>query len=124
MNDDSLLHRQVHPSWVQGDRVTSQTFKPTPKDKHRLSVYNGEMIGASAAWEHFTSEGHTSVGVLSVTPGECREHDLKVDVDGTPFPEHVSIHFEGVSGNQIEKRAKKLRTQALARGWSFRAQPA
>ncbi len=124
MNDDSLLHRQVHPSWVQGDRVTSQTFKPTPKDKQKLSMYNGQMIEAPAAWRHFTSEGHASAGVLSVTHGECRGHALKVDVDGTPFPEHVSVDFGGFSGNQTEKVAKKLRTQALARGWSFRAQPA
>ena len=36
-----LLHRQVHPSWIQEGRITSQAFSPTPKDLGLLSVYLG-----------------------------------------------------------------------------------
>jgi hypothetical protein len=53
MTDTSLIHRQVHPSFVQAGSissqvfsVTSQVFKPTPKDLGKLSVYNGEKYTA------------------------------------------------------------------------------
>jgi len=52
MNSGTLLHRQVNPSWVQQGRVTSQVFKPTPKDNHRLSVYDGDQVTALQAWLH------------------------------------------------------------------------
>jgi hypothetical protein len=38
LNDTTLLHRQINPSWVQQGRVTSQAFRPTPKDESKLSV--------------------------------------------------------------------------------------
>jgi len=40
VNDSTLLHRQVNPAFVQSGRVTSQAFKPTPKDQGLLSVYD------------------------------------------------------------------------------------
>ena len=58
MDPNTLLLRQVHPSFVQAENVsaqvfytlmqglavTSQVFKPTPKDENQLSVYNGDKF--------------------------------------------------------------------------------
>jgi hypothetical protein len=54
MTGATFLLRQVHPSFVQAGRVTSQAFRPTPKDRSLLSVYDGDQITPEAAWIHFT----------------------------------------------------------------------
>jgi hypothetical protein len=38
MTPETLLLRQIHPSFVQAGRVTSQAFRPTPKDGSLLSI--------------------------------------------------------------------------------------
>lgn len=120
MNASTLLHRQVHPSWVLGGRVTSQAFRPTPKDKKRLSVYDGDQITAEAAWQHYTNDGSTSAGVLAVTVGECYTLELPVVPDPTDFREHALIDFSAFSRRQIETKAKILRANANLRGWQYR----
>lgn len=121
MNEGTLLLRQVHPSFVQEGRVTSQAFRPTPKDLKLLSVYDGDRIGAEAAWHHFTGRlGLPSVGVLAVTVGECAGEELPARPDPEPFPEHAVIDFSAFSDGAIEKKGKKLKAKADARGWRFR----
>jgi len=39
MTENTLLLRQVHPSFVQDGKITSQVFRPTPKDENKLSMY-------------------------------------------------------------------------------------
>lgn len=120
MNSSTLLFRQINPSWIQGGRVTSQAFKPTPKDKKKLSVYDGDQVNAEESWVHFTEEqGLKSDGCLAVTVNECNDQELGVEPDPETFPAHVLINFEKHSGNQIEKKAKRLRSAALSRGWQF-----
>lgn len=122
MNRETLLLRQVHPSFVQNGRVSSQAFRPTPKDESRLSVYDGDRIAPGPAWDHYTLvQGLQSVGVLAVSVGECEALALKAESDPAPFPEHVVIDFSGLSKGQIEKAAKQLRSRAEARDWLFRA---
>lgn len=122
MTDSTLLHRQVNPSWIQEGRVTSQLFKPTPKDKKRLSVNDGDRITAEQAWDHHTSTlCLASVGVMSVTIGECGERGLPCICDSDDFPYHVSIDFNGCSGSEEKKHAKHLRALAVARDWQFYA---
>lgn len=120
MNDATLLHRQVNPSWIQQGRVTSQAFKPTPKDDFQVSVYDGDLIDPEDAWLHFTGElGFDSVGVLAVTVAECKVHELDARSDPVPFPEHAVIDFTGLGTNQVEKKSKKLKAFAVTRGWQF-----
>ena len=122
MNLSTLLHRQVNPSWVQQGRVTSQVFKPTPKDNRRLSVYDGDQVNAFHAWLHYTTElGFASIGVLAVTVTECEDLELVVEPDPTPFPAHAVIKFDACTASQIEKKAKRLKAAAEARGWLHRA---
>ncbi len=121
MNAGTLLHRQVHPSWVQEGRVSSQAFKPTPKDENCLSVYDGDQIDADSAWRHYVNVlGNKSTGVLDVTVEECEVLELSVEPDPDAFPEHVCIDFFGLTKRQIEKKAKTLNTKARSRGWQFR----
>lgn len=120
MTEETLLLRQIHPSFVQQGRVTSQAFRPTPKDENRLSVYDGDLIEPEPAWQHYTVVlAFSSMGVMAVSRAECAILDLPVEPDPAPFPEHAVIDFTGLHKNEIEKRAKKLRTNAEARGWLF-----
>lgn len=122
MNSGTLLHRQVNPSWVQQGRVTSQVFKPTAKDNHRLSVYDGDQVTALQAWLHYTTElGFASIGVLAVTVAECEALDLPVEPDPAPFPSHAVIRFDTCGPAQIEKKAKRLKAAAEDRGWQYLA---
>lgn len=127
MNQETLLLRQIHPSFVQADNisaqafaVTSQAFKPTPKDEYQLSVYNGDKFSADKAYEHYTAGGDKkSVGVLAVTPGECTQESLICTENNDPFDGHAFINFSGLPSNQIDKKAKKLKNAATQRGWLF-----
>lgn len=122
MNSGTLLHRQVNPSWVQQGRVTSQLFKPTPKDNRRLSVYDGDQVTALQAWLHYTTElGFASVGVLAVSVAECESLDLAAEPDPVPFPAHAVIRFDSCTPSQIEKKAKYLKAAGEARGWLHQA---
>lgn len=122
MTETTLLLRQVHPSFVQAGRVTSQAFRPTPKDKNLLSVYDGDQITAEQSFVHYTNQlGYESVGVMAVTVGECAAEELPVQPDPTPFPEHIVINFAGFNTNQIEKKSKKLKARAEDRGWQYQA---
>jgi len=122
MTDDTLLLRQVNPVWIQAGRITSQVFRPTPKDSKRLSVYDGDQISAEGAWSHYVKELElSSAGVVAVTVAECEEQDLPVAPDPEPFPEHVTIKFNDCSNSQIKTKAKQLTQAAEARGWRYRA---
>ncbi|MBK1718466.1 hypothetical protein [Thiocystis violacea] len=122
MNAETSLLRQIHPNFVQAGRVTSQAFRPTPKDEQRLSVDNGDQIHVKAAWERFVSDpACSSVGVMAVTHAECEVQSLPVIEDGVPYPEHCSIDFSAFEKREIERKAKHLSRQAQDRGWLFLA---
>ncbi|MBR2692855.1 MAG: hypothetical protein IKE69_01450 [Thermoguttaceae bacterium] len=124
MNDSTLLLRQISPGHIEGGRVTSQAFKPMPKDKRRLSCYDGDRMSAKQAFNHFIERNCKSVGVMAVSAGECKELALPVDADGFQFPEHVSVVFpEELSESQVAKKARSLKKLAIARDWMYQVQP-
>lgn len=123
MENNTLLHRQIHPHFVQKSEVSSQAFeatssafKPTPKDDSKLSVYNGEKFSAKEAFEHFV-EHYTSIGVLSVSVQEALDIQLSSTEDNIPFNGHAYIDFTGLSSNQMKSKAKLLKKKANDRGW-------
>lgn len=135
MTPDTLLFRQVNPSWVRSGRVTSQAFTPTKKDKKRLSVYDGDKITAEDAWKHYVRELElVSIGVLAVTVAECDSQTLPVEPDPDRFPAHAVIKFDNNSNAQIERKAKHLsnaqterkakhlKRLAETRGWQYQAE--
>ena len=120
VNSETLLLRQVHPSWIQHDRVTSQLFKPTPKDKGMVSVYDGDRITAEGSWNHFSNElGYESAGVMAVALHECGRHCIPVIPDPKEFQEHVLLDFRTFSGSQTNVLAKRLTRYARDRGWQY-----
>lgn len=121
MNAATFLLRMIHPSFVNQGRVSSQAFRPTPKDESKLSVYDGDLIRPEAAFAHFTAQPRCrSCGTQAVTVAECTEASLVAASDPEPFPEHAIIDFSGLSKTEVEKKAKQLRSKADARGWLFR----
>jgi hypothetical protein len=122
MTDATLFLRQIHPSFIQAGRVTSQAFRPTPKDDSLLSGYDGDRITPVQSYLHFINQdGCRSAGVLGVTVAECALEALPVRPDPAPFPEHVVIDFSGIPEKQKEKKAKRLRVAAEARDWLYQA---
>jgi hypothetical protein len=122
MNESTFLHRQIHPDWVQESRATSQAFRPAQKDDNLLSVYNGELMTAERAWNHYTETmACHSFGVCSVTVAECTEVALPARPDPKYFAEHAVIDFNSVGRKDQERRAKILSRRAAARGWLYKA---
>ncbi len=123
MNDSTVLLRQINPSFVQSGRVTSQAFRPTPKDQKRLSVDNGDLISAEASFLQFqTNPNCRSAGVMAFTCGECGQLALEIDEDGVPYESHCSVKFDPFSNSEIEKKAKFLSHFAQQRGWLHEAE--
>ena len=121
MTPNTLLLRQIHPSFIQDGRVTSQAFRPTPKDESLLSVDDGDRVTAEASWQRFiTSPACKSVGVQALSLAECTAQELSLIEDGNPHTEHCSIDFTAFEKKTIEKKSKLLRAKAEARGWLFR----
>ena len=119
MTDDTMLYRQVHPIWVQNGRVSSQVFRPTPKDQHQLSVNDGDLISAENSWKHFSGRGLKSAGVLAVTVRECNAESLRCQPSPEVFPEHAHIDFSGFTEGQIKGKGKRLTELANTRGWQY-----
>lgn len=117
MTEATLLLRQIHPSFVKLGRPTSAAFRPTPKDEHKLSVYDGDLMTPAAAYAHYRARKLESHGVMAVTVSECTAQELPTRSSPEIFPEHAEIDFSGLSNGQCEKKGKKLRDVAEQRGW-------
>jgi hypothetical protein len=117
----TLLHRQVHPKFIQHDGVSSQSFTPNSEDDNMLSVYDGEQFTALDSFENYSSKGLTTAGVLSVSVSEVREHGLPCSTDDETFIGHVLIDYNLCpSKKQIKKTAGKLKDAALLRDWQYK----
>lgn len=122
MTETTLLLRQIHPSFVQAGFATSQAFRPTPKDQSKLSVYDGDQIGAEASWLHYTTQLQLkSIGTMAVMIAECAAENLPAQADPKPFPEHAVIDFSELTDKECRARSKRLQAKALARGWLHQA---
>ncbi|MCP2038342.1 hypothetical protein [Chryseobacterium sp. HSC-36S06] len=125
MEDSTLLHRQIHPSFIVGKQISTQVFEissqvflPTPKDEGKLSVYNDDKFTAQESFEHFT-KNFDSAGTVSVSVEECSNEDLKSVENNDPFDGHCYIDFGELPKNQIKKKAQRLKAHAMKRGITF-----
>lgn len=131
MTNETLLHRQIHPSWVHHKTVSSQaftvetvisslSFKPSEKDEGKLSMYNGVKFSAEESFNHYT-KALSSAGVLSLLVEEVMAEGLPINEDNTPFNGHTIIDFNSLdTKSKIEKKAKRLRNLAIERGWTHK----
>ncbi len=118
MTDKTVLLRQVHPAFVPAGQMTSQAFMPFPKDDEKLSVYDGDQIGAAESYRHYTETlNNESDGVWGVTCAEVSGIELTSQADPLPeSPAHALIDFSGKPSGVCRKLAKKLKAFAVARG--------
>jgi len=122
MKEETLLLRQIHPQFVQSGRVTSQAFRPTPKDESQLSADNGDMITPEAAWKRFSAEPESSSsGVMAISNAECSQCGMKIIEDGIPYLEHCYLDFTPYGRKESDRLGKKLSTLAHSRGWLYEA---
>lgn len=132
MTEETLLHRQIHPTWIQNDVVSSQafieeksiaslSFTPSSKDENKLSVYNGDKFSAEDSYNHYVAN-FQSAGVLSVSMKEVHSiEQLTAYEDNDPFDGHSVIDYTNVSNpTQIKKKAKKIKNIAIQRGWTHK----
>lgn len=120
MDPDTLLLRQVHPAFVQSERITSQVFYPTEKDNNRLSTYSSEKFSAPDAFNHYTSELKLeAAGVVAVSCDECDTEELPYVEDNDPFDGHCYIDYNGLSNNKKKTKSKILKRRAEDRGWLY-----
>lgn len=120
---DELLWRNVHPSWIDDGKVSSQAFRPTRKDAGRLSTARSSKVSAAQHFEEHTGRGLQSGGVWAVTVGDASnvsltciydEHSLELP---TPVPTgHTSIDFIGLTDREVRKAGGVLRDRAEDRG--------
>lgn len=122
MKPSTFIIRQVHPEFVQNGEITSQVFRPTPKDKGLLSCYNGIEFTPEQSFEHYVGgNGLSSVGVVAVTKEELDQQSLLLEEDNDPFQGHCSVDFRKLTDSEIKLKAKLLKHSAQARGWLYRA---
>lgn len=115
---DELLFRQVHPSFIRDGRVSSQAFRPTPKDRKMLSVARASKTTAQAAFElHTQCNKLTSAGTWAVSVSECQALNLparpdEVSEGDCPDPAHAVIEFSALSNSKIEAQGARLARHA------------
>jgi hypothetical protein len=122
MTGETLLLRQIHPNFVQNGRVTSQAFRPSPKDESQLSVDNGDMVTPEASWNRFSAQPeNSSAGVMAISHSECSNCHVDVIEDGVPYPEHCYLDYSPFGRKESDRKGKKLAVAAHSRGWLFEA---
>ena len=121
MTSATLLLRQVHPTFVKPDGVTSSAFSPFPKDNGHLSVDDNELVTAEQSYVRYTKEqGFDSVGVWAVTMQEAE--DSETPAVASPIEAnsaHCHLDFTSHGKNKQRKLAKRLRNLAVNRGCLF-----
>jgi hypothetical protein len=121
VTETTLLLRQIHPSFFQNGQPTYIAFRPFPKDKGHLSVYDGDMITPEQSYKHHTIEkGFKSGEVLAVTVHECGTIGLPTAPSPEVFKEHAHIDFTACDKKQTDSKSKNLLAFALARDWMYR----
>lgn len=119
-----LIWRNVHPAWIDDGALTSQVFRPTPKDHKKLSGARQRMVTASEHFKEFTKDLELeSAGVWAISAGEALDSGVRgvYDAESATPPDpcptgHTFIDYREVSGSRARKIGSALRDLAEARG--------
>lgn len=117
MTEDTLLYRQINIDWIDNGEVSSQAFRPTPKDKDKLSLYSSEVFSAEEAFDHFLDRGLTTEGVMGLTNSEFDKTGIPTTQDNDPFLGHVFADYSSKGKSAQRTASKKLKVMANQRGW-------
>ena len=122
-DDDEVLLRQIHPTFLVDGHLASSPFVPSPKDQNQLSVDRSSMTSAAASYDLYRGNGHQSIAVYGVTVGEfgveglaCHPDPLSATDTQRANPGHAFADYSAVGSNQGKKIAKRLRNVAVKRG--------
>lgn len=125
-DENEIFLRQVHPSFIQEGRISSQAFRPTPKDQKKLSVNRRSLATPQETFVlHTEKRNLTSAGVWGISAKEVGEiAELKIEDDPIYDPivdiSHCLIDFSGIgSEHKIKAISSKLADKARARGCLF-----
>lgn len=138
-NTEEVLRRQVVASWTKDGNPLSVAFRPTPKDKRRLST-DQESVTPKESFDGYESRTGTrphstwgiSVGVI-LGAHECLSDEVKevgrldvIDDGGTEglHDTHASVvyskDYDGASSSRTQKYderiARELKKEAINRG--------
>ncbi len=124
LEESTILYRQIHPTQIKENRITSNAFRPSKNHDEKLSTYHGDMLTSEESYNHYTSPplNKESAGVKGISVGECQEanKEIIVEHDKQNFEEHVSVDFSKISSNgQKKKAAKYLCNKAVERDWLY-----
>jgi hypothetical protein len=126
-NHDELLHRNVHPSWMDDGKPSSLAFSPSAKDEGKLSVDREKVDTAKASFLRHTDEkGLQSSAVFSVSAGEFRNQNIDCFEDPISAEEgavenlaHCYADYSGLSKKQAKLTARRIRDAATKRGRTY-----
>lgn len=122
---EDVLLRNVHPSFIDGELLSSQAFGPNTGDEGQLSVAQAAIVQSLHAYMDYTvTRGLKSVGVWAVSTlevdglGARSVDDRACDAS---LPEgHAYVDFRDLTSKRAEKRrATALRDAAQLRGCQF-----
>lgn len=121
---NQLLLRNIHPDWVVNGKVTSQAFRPTPKDERKLSTTSSSKVSAEDSFREYTEDFElASAGVWGVSVGEAADLSIRAIYDehspSIPKPcltGHTSLDFAQISNNKAKRLGGRLRDRAEDRG--------
>jgi hypothetical protein len=121
-----LFFRQVNPGFLsESGAPKSCSFRPTKKDKGKLSVDDANKTSAEDSYRHFTENlGLKSAGTWAVSSEEVGAHRALV-IESSPLSDnhaHCSIDFTAISSKgQIRRISQTLAAVATERGCLFEA---
>ena len=124
---DELIWRNVNPNWIDNGELSSQAFRPTPKDLKQLSGAREREVSAEDHFEEFTEKLELeSSGVWAISAGEAKDAALRcifdAEADSAPDPcpvGHTYIDYRGHGNSKIRKIGSSLRDLAEVRGCKF-----
>jgi hypothetical protein len=129
-DEQEVLFRQIHPSFMQGDEVssipfapTSQAFAPTAKDGGYLSVDRSSKTSAAESFKLFNGNGSSSAAVYGLTVGEfsvesisCVDDPIEASDGRAANLAHAVADYTPHAAGQQKNKAKRLKQKAIVRG--------
>lgn len=118
-----LLFRQIHPNFLENGEPSSDRFRPSAKDKNKLSLDRSSLTTPEKSHALYTSNGLQSAAVFGLSVEEFESetiscHSDPVDETETSAanPAHALADY-GLHTEQKQKLiAKKLKRLAISRG--------
>jgi hypothetical protein len=114
-----VLRRQVHPTFMHNGVVSSQAFRPTPRDSGQLSVRRESLSAEAAFRDHCETYGLRSAGTWGINVGEVEEARTRA-IDDSAKPDtpkaHAYIDFRGLTSSEMKKISRILMNCAHRRG--------